>query len=163
MASWTLSRTRTAPDVASVESHTPSPSRLSFARRLSPARPPASPAPVTPTTPHACDILSPTFLTRKRQNRVSAPIPRTSPYGAPYFAAPPLLLDNNYPAYLKTLPQFEGEMHATSSRASDSDEPERGRGRTASIRRVNVSASHAPVPKQRSASVDWTSRTNATS
>ncbi|KAF9486475.1 hypothetical protein BDN70DRAFT_870029 [Pholiota conissans] len=160
VASWTLSRTRTAPDATSNESHTPSPSRLSFARRLSPARPPASPASVTPTTPHAC---SPTFLTRKRQNRVSAPIPRTSPYGAPYFAAPPLLLDSNYPAYLKTLPQFEDEVQASISHVSDSDEPHLGRGRTTSIRRVNLNDSRAPVPKQRSASIDGTTRPNATS
>ncbi|KAF8971673.1 hypothetical protein BDZ97DRAFT_1913589 [Flammula alnicola] len=157
VASWTLSRNRTAPDMTA-ELSSPSPSRLSFARRMSPSRPPTSPAPVTPGTTHASDILSPTFLTRKNQKRVSAPIPRTSPYGAPYFASPPMLLDNNYHSYLKTLPQFEDEIQGASSQASDSDDTERGRGRTPSIRRVSLNPPRRIIHKQRSASEDWTPR-----
>lgn len=156
VAGWTLSRNRgTVSDVTTSESSTASPSRLSFARRMSPSRPVPSPSTATPTSAGMpSELLSPTFLTRKSQKRVSAPIPRTSPYGAPYFAAPPLLLDSNYQAYLKTLPQFEDEIKTTTSQTFDG-EPERGRGRTSSIRRVNLGSL---PPKPRSASVDMTTR-----
>ena len=157
VAAWTLSRHRTAPDV-SAEMPSPSPSRLSFARRMSPSRP-STVSPGTPTTMAAADVLSPTFLSRKSQKRMSAPIPRTLPYGAPYFATPPLLLDNNYPTYLKTLPQFEDEIHAPASHTSDSEEGERCRGRTPGIRRVNLNPPCRMVPKRRSVSDDFTQRT----
>ncbi|KIM47539.1 hypothetical protein M413DRAFT_22186 [Hebeloma cylindrosporum] len=153
VAAWTLSRHRTAPDM-NAEMSSPSPSRLSFARRMSPSRPNSvSPGPAI--TMSAADILSPTFLSRKSQKRASAPIPRTLPYGAPYFATPPLLLDNNYPAYLKTLPQFEDALNVSASHASDGEEC---RGRTPGIRRVNLNPPHRAVPKRRSASEDCIQR-----
>lgn len=158
VAAWNLSRHRTPLGEASAtEPRTASPSRLSFSRRMSPSRPMTSPASATLTAmaTNTSDILSPTFLTRKSQKRISAPIPRTSPYGAPYFAAPPMLLDNNYNAYLKALPQFEDEIKTGTPHTLQIDEPERGRGRTSSIRRVNL---HGLLPTPRSASVDGTIR-----
>ncbi|KDR85681.1 hypothetical protein GALMADRAFT_132345 [Galerina marginata CBS 339.88] len=158
VASFTLSRNRTAPDVTT-ESASPSPSRLSFARRMSPSRPATSPASAVPMS---ADVISPSFLSRKAQKRTSAPIPRTSPYGAPYFASPPLLLNtknnNNYPAYLKGLPQFEDEVRSGSSQALDGDDAEPTRGRTSTIRRVNLNPAPRNIPKRRSASEDWTQR-----
>lgn len=168
MASWALTRHRTAPDVTASDSGSSSPSRLSFTRRKSPARPSTSPgsnAASSTVTSAAPEILSPTFLSRKSQKRVSAPIPRTSPYGAPYFATPPLLLNNNaasaknYHAYLKGLPQFEDETQAAP--ASDVESLERSRGRTPSIRRVNLGTAPDTLPKRRSASEDWTQRPEA--
>ncbi|PPQ77019.1 hypothetical protein CVT25_014836 [Psilocybe cyanescens] len=156
VAGWTLSRNKTAPDVTAIESASPSPSRLSFARRMSPSRPATSPA--TPNSGRCNDCLSPTFISRKAQKRVSAPIPRTSPYGAPYFATPPLLVNNDYPAYLKGLPQFEDEIHSVPSHASDGEDMERHRGRTSSIRRVKLNAAPRVPTNRRSASVDWTPR-----
>ncbi|CAA7264807.1 unnamed protein product [Cyclocybe aegerita] len=155
VAPWTLTRNRTASDVTA-EAATPSPSRLSFRRRASPSRPGSSPARCPASA--AADILSPVFASRKAQKRVSAPIPRTSPYGAPYFAAPPIASDTNYPAYLKTLPQFEDEIKGAPSRtASDGEDVEPVRGRS-SIRRVSLNPPQV-LPKRRSASEDWTQRT----
>ncbi|KAF6766744.1 hypothetical protein DFP72DRAFT_30121 [Ephemerocybe angulata] len=48
----------------------------------------------------------------KPQRRTSTPIPRTSPYEAPYFATPPLLLDDTYSAYLRRQPRFEDDMRS---------------------------------------------------
>ncbi|KAF8910086.1 hypothetical protein CPB84DRAFT_1842742 [Gymnopilus junonius] len=150
---WAISRNRTTPDVA-VEATLPPPSRLSFTRRRAPSRPATSPA----TTSAAHDLLSPTFLSRKAHKRMSAPIPRTSPYGAPYFATPPLLIshNDNYPAYLRGLPQFEDEVQFGRSRNSESSE--RSRGRNTSLRRVSLNP-EATVHK-RSASEDWTPKQN---
>ncbi|KAF8167399.1 hypothetical protein B0H34DRAFT_669859 [Crassisporium funariophilum] len=160
-AVWSSSRPRTPPDVES-DSAVPSPSAFSFARRMSPSRPATSPAPTTPTfaSSVAAEILSPTFLSRKAQRRTSTPIPRTSPYGAPYFASPPVLLDKSYPTYLKGLPQFEDEM-LQSSRASDGEDGERSRGREPTIRRIALNPTRrSGVPKRRSASEDWTIRSS---
>jgi len=153
VASWTLTRNRTAPDVTA-EAALPSPSRLSFTRRRASSRPASSPATATFTAP---DLLSPTFLSRKSEKRTSAPIPRTSPYGAPYFATPPLLISNNndYPAYLKGLPQFEDEVQFGHSQTSDSSERSRGRN---PIRRINLNP--AATVHKRSASEDWTQKQN---
>ncbi|KAJ3514025.1 hypothetical protein NLJ89_g2609 [Agrocybe chaxingu] len=155
IAPWTLTRNRTASDVTA-EAATASPSRLSFRRRASPSRPGSSPARCPASA--AADILSPVFASRKAQKRISAPIPRTSPYGAPYFAAPPIASDTNYPAYLKTLPQFEDEIKGAPTRtASDGEDVEPVRGRS-SIRRVSLNPPQV-LPKRRSASEDWTQRT----
>lgn len=156
VAAWTLSRNKTASDVTAVESASPSPSRLSFARRMSPSRPATSPA--TPNSGRCNDCLSPTFLSRRAQKRVSAPIPRTSPYGAPYFATLPTGVNTDYPAYLKGLPQFEDEIHPAPTHPSDSEDAECHRGRTSSIRRVKLNAAPRIPTKRRSASVDWTPR-----
>ncbi|KAF4611696.1 hypothetical protein D9613_004206 [Agrocybe pediades] len=166
-APWVLTRNRPAPDVTVSDSASSSPSRLSFGRRKSPARPSTSPESIpTTNSSSACpdSLLSPTFLSRKSQKRVSAPIPRTSPYGAPYFATPPLLLNNNstknYHAYLKSLPQFEDEVQSNLS--SEGEGAELSRGRTPSIRRVNLASDPKTSPRRRSASEDWTQRPNST-
>lgn len=133
VATWSNSRARTTGDDTAGFA---SPSRLSFVRLLSPG------IPSTPS-PRSADIQSPTFLSRKAERRRSTPIPRTSPYGAPYFASPPMLLDskkNSYPSYLKALPQFDDEFEMSS---------ERGREPVTGLN---------PGRKRRSASEDWTVR-----
>jgi len=152
---WTLTRNRTSPDVTAESTPqplTPLPlnSPCIFGRRVSPARSPATGSSV------ATEVLSPTFLSRKSQKRVSAPIPRTSPYGAPYFATPPIVLDNSYPTYLKNLPQFEDEMKAAPVITAADSDTEVVRGRTSGIRRVSLQPSPSPIAKRRSMSVDFT-------
>jgi hypothetical protein len=144
VATWSNSRTRMAGEQASA-----SPSRSSFVRLLSPS------APFTPSSSGFADVQSSTFLSNKAERRRSTPIPRTYPYGAPYFASPPVLLGKNtYPSYLKALPQFESEVQFSSGCASERDrEPVTGKISLAS-RRV--------IPKRRSASEDWTVRPLAT-
>ncbi|KAF5312444.1 hypothetical protein D9619_002637 [Psilocybe cf. subviscida] len=159
---WTLSRNRTAPDVLEAAASA-SPSRICFSRRrTSPARPAPAAVPLTPSgsgSSGPSEVLSPSFLSRKGQKRVSAPIPRTSPYGAPYFASPPI--PPAAPKYQslnnKTQRQFDNEVHHISLPASDVEDLEFGRGRKqTSIRRVNLNNSNEPrpVPKRRSASED---------
>ena len=149
MAAWSNSRARTAGD--DTEGFA-SPSRLCFARLLSPGTPTTA-ATLTPSSPGFANIQSPTFLSRKAERRRSTPIPRTRPYGAPYFASPPVLLDkNSYPSYLKTLPQFDDEFELSSARAS-----ERGREPVV-LGRDLLKASRRVLPKRRSASEDWTVR-----
>ena len=144
MAAWSNSRARTVED--DTEGFA-SPSRLSFVRLLSPGTPSTAATTFTPSSPN---IQSPTFLSRKAERRRSTPIPRTCPYGSPYFASPPVLLDkNSYPSYLKTLPQFDDEFELSSARASS----ERGREPVA-----GKDSSHRVIPKRRSASEDWTVR-----
>ena len=151
MAAWSNSRARTAGYDA--EGYA-SPSRLSFVRLLSPGTPSTAATSFTPSSPGFADIQSPTFLSRKAERRRSTPIPRTRPYGAPYFASPPVLLDkNNYPSYLKTLPQFDDEFEVSSARAS-----ERGREPVVLGKDVLLNPSGRVVPKRRSASEDWTVR-----
>jgi hypothetical protein len=142
VATWSNSRARTTGDDSEGFA---SPSRLSFVRLLSPGIPST---PATPSSPRSADIQSPTFLSRKAERRRSTPIPRTSPYGAPYFASPPMLLDkNSYPSYLKALPQFDDEFEISSARGR---EPVTGKDSLDPSRRV--------IPKRRSASEDWTVR-----
>ncbi|KAF8808060.1 hypothetical protein BYT27DRAFT_7098722 [Phlegmacium glaucopus] len=141
VATWSNSRAPTAGDVT--ESGLASSSRLSFARILSPSTPVT--ATLTPSQQTVDGLPS-----HKSDRRRSSPIPRTYPYGAPYFASPPVLLDkNNYPSYLKTLPQFEDEIQFSSARASE-------RGREPAITRVVLNSK--VVHKRRSASEDWTVR-----
>jgi len=154
--SWTRTRHRVSPDAAatvfaeSTHHHSPQP----VLRRMSPVRRSSSPAPGVPGSPGS--EMSPTFLCRKsskREKRVSAPIPRTSPYGAPYFATPPVIPDSSYPAYLKNLPQFEDEIQVAPSQVVDSDsEVVRGRG----IKRIDLKLPPRPIAKRRSMSVDFT-------
>lgn len=145
VAAWSNSRACTAGD--DTESYA-SPSRLSFVRLLSPGTP-STPATFTPSA----NIQSPTVSSRKADRRRSTPIPRTRPYGAPYFASPPVLSDkNSYPGYLKTLPQFGDEFEFSSARAS-----ERGREPVAEKDSLNPSRTRV-IPKRRSASEDWTVR-----
>ena len=149
VAAWSNSRARTAGDDTEAFA---SPSRLSFVRLLSPGTP-STPASFTPSSPAPANIQSPTFLSRKADRRRSTPIPRTRPYGAPYFASPPVLLDkNSYPGYLKALPQFDDEFEFSSARAS-----ERGREPVAGKDSLNPSRTRV-IPKRRSASEDWTVR-----
>lgn len=151
MAAWSNSRARTA----AVDGFA-SPSRLSFVRLLSPATPSTSTSfTATPSSPGFADTKSPTtFLSRKADRRRSTPIPRTHPYGAPYFASPPVLLDkNNYPSYLKGLPQFDDEFVFSSARVS-----ERGREPVVLEKESSKSSRTRVVPKRRSASEDWTVR-----
>lgn len=103
----------------------------------------------TPSSFGPHDIQSPTFSSGKGgRRRSSTPIPRTYPYGAPYFASPPVLLDkNHYPTYLKTLPQFEDEVQLSSERLS-------GMGRA----QVTGKDRRRAIFKRRSASEDWTVR-----
>lgn len=142
MAAWSNSRARTAGDGSSS-----SPSRFRF---LSPS----TPTVFAPSSPGPSDFRSPIFLSPKAERRRSTPIPRTSPYGAPYFASPPVLLDKNtYPSYLKALPQFDDDLQFSSSRAS-------GRGREPVAGKdypLNPSR-RVTIPKRRSASEDWTVR-----
>lgn len=149
MAAWSNSRACTAG--GDTEGFA-SPSRSSFVRLLSPATP-ASLTPSSPAAPALADIQSPTNLSRKADRRRSTPIPRTRPYGAPYFASPPVLLDkNSYSSYLKALPQFGDEFEFSSARASE-------RGREPVARKNSLNPSRARViPKRRSASEDWTVR-----
>ena len=138
MAAWSNSRVRTAGDGSA------SPSRFRF---LSPS----TATTFTPSSPGPTDIQSPAFLSPKAERRRSTPIPRTSPYGAPYFASPPVLLDNSYPSYLKALPQFDDDLQFSSTRASvRAREPVAGKGSLNPSRRI--------IPKRRSASEDWTVR-----
>jgi len=147
VAAWSNSRARTAGD--DMKQGFASPSRSSFVRLLSPSTPPTF-------VSRPAEIQSPTFLSNKAERRRSTPIPRTYPYGAPYFASPPVLLDKNtYPSYLKTLPQFEDEVQFSTGRASLSErrrEPVTGR---VSFTR---NPSRRSIPKRRSASEDWTVR-----
>lgn len=114
-----------------------SPSRSSLVRLLSPSIPSSGP--------------TNTCLSSKAERRRSTPIPRTYPYGAPYFASPPVLLDKNtYPSYLKALPQFEDEVQFSSARASE-------RGSDQVTGKVLYPSSRV-IPKRRSASEDWTVR-----
>lgn len=147
MAAWSNSRARTAGD--DTEPGFASPSRLSFVRLLSSSTPTTTTT-FTTSLPGSVDVLSPTSLSRKSDRRRSSPIPRTYPYGAPYFASPPVLLDkNDYPSYLKALPRFEDETQFSSARTSE-------RGREPAIRRVPLNP--RVVQKRRSASEDWTVR-----
>lgn len=57
------------------------------------------------------------------------------PYGPPYFATPPMLLDDYHSTYLNNRPQLKDELR--NSRAPESDS-ELARGRT--IRRVPLSS-----------------------
>lgn len=95
----------------------------------------------------------------KPQRRTSTPIPRTSPYEAPYFATPPLLLDDTYSAYLRRQPRFEDDMRPAAS--SDSTGSTRGRGSNPQELEGELPRSNGqrrPVPKRRSASEDWSPR-----
>ena len=150
MAAWSNSRARTA----AVDGFA-SPSRLSFVRLLSPGTPSTSTSfTATPSSPGFADIQSPTFLSRKADRRRSTPVPRTRPYGAPYFASPPVLLDKkSYPSYLKGLPQFDDEFEFSSAHAS-----ERGREPVVLGTETLKSSRTRGVPKRRSASEDWTVR-----
>lgn len=145
VAAWSNSRTRTAGEQAFA-----SPSRSSFVRLLSPS----TPTTFTPSSSGFANIQSPTFLSNKAERRRSTPIPRTYPYGAPYFASPPVLLGKNtYPSYLKALPQFESEVQLSSGYASERDrEPVMGKISLARNPSCKV------IPKRRSASEDWTVR-----
>jgi hypothetical protein len=164
VAAWSNSRARTA----GVETEClASPSRLSFVRLLSPGTPSTAAAATTNFTPSSSsglssDIQSPTFLSRKAakaERRRSTPIPRTRPYGAPYFASPPVLLDkNSYPSYLKALPQFGDEFEVSSTRAAS----ERGREPVVQLGNNSLKPSRKVVPKRRSASEDWTVRSPTT-
>jgi hypothetical protein len=141
VAAWSNSRARIAGD--DTEGFN-SPSRLSFVRLLSPGIPSMA---ATPSSPGSADIQS-----CKADQRRSTPIPRTSPYGAPYFASPPVLLDkNSYPGYLKTLPQFDDEFEFSSARASE-------KGREPVAETDSLNPSRRVIPKRRSASEDWTVR-----
>lgn len=148
MAAWSNSRVHAAGE--DIEHGFASPSRLSFVRLLSPSTPTTTT--FCPSSPGSADIISPTTSRKERRSsHSSTPIPRTHPYGAPYFASPPVLLDQNrsYPTYLKTLPQFEDDF--SSARASDG-------GRESAIRRVALNPNRRVVCKRRSASEDWTVR-----
>lgn len=147
VAAWSNSRVRTARDEGYA-----SPSRSSFVRLLSPSTPTTSTT-FTPASPGPTDVLSPTSLCRKAERRSSAPIPRTHPYGAPYFASPPVSLHKNtYSSYLKGPPQFEDEVQFSSARAS-----ERGR-EPATILRAPLNPGRRVIAKRGSASEDWTVR-----
>lgn len=104
-----------------------------------------------------------TSISKKSQRRISTPIPRTLPYEAPYFATPPLLLDNSYSAYLRRLPRFEDEIHpAPEGDQSRSHSHPRGRGTskdpvTQLAPRSNGQRTRV-IPKRRSASEDWSPR-----
>ncbi len=139
---------RKAPDMNAVYPPKESPSFLSFRRRSSSAtrNPTTSLAKYSPST---TDLLSPTFFVRKSQNRTSVPIPRTMPYGPPYFATPPVLLDRQ--SHLKSLPQFQDEM-ITDLRTADSDS-ELLQGQI--TRRVSLTAAPPRSPKIRSFSADF--------
>ena len=150
MAAWSNSRASTVGDVEGFAS----PSRLSFVRMLSPGTP-STAATFIPSSPGLPDIQSPTYSSRKSDRRRSTPIPRTHPYGAPYFASPPVLLDknlNSYPNYLKALPQFDNEFEFSSARASAE------RGREPVVGKDSLYPGRRVIPKRRSASEDWTVR-----
>lgn len=101
-APWSASRSRTPTEITiDSEPQTPSTSRLSLVRCFTPTRSNTCP-PSTATS--TCRSRS-----RKAQRRTSTPIPRTSPYAAPYFASPPIILDDGYSG----LPQLEDEVSFT--------------------------------------------------
>lgn len=95
------------------------------------------------------------FLSRHKTQK--APTPRTTPYGAPYFATPPAIGEVSYPDYLRTLPQFDEEAHGPSSRAHEND----SRGRDRSIKRVSLNQpkKFPSESERRSASEDGKLRT----
>jgi hypothetical protein len=98
-----------------------------------------------------------TLLPKKPTRRTTAPIPRTMPYEAPYFATPPVLPDDSYSSYLRRLPQFEGDMHAPSVPldSSHSNPNSKIPAPTRESRSLGASSRTRPVPKRRSASEDW--------
>ncbi|KAF8899106.1 hypothetical protein BD779DRAFT_60578 [Infundibulicybe gibba] len=79
---WSLARPRTAPEMKSKTNTT----RLSFRRRFS-NETPSSSLNSTPSPPRSNTPAS--YFSRNNQRRASMPVPRTSPYEAPYFATPP--------------------------------------------------------------------------
>ena len=133
-SSFVLLRNRASPNTTRAEPPKDSPFRSTFRRCSSPARFDSS----RTGHPSAADVISPTFFTRKKQQRVSAPIPRTMPYGPPYFATPPIVLDNHYSTHLKNLPQFRNEANSDPQAHQSDSEVTLGRA----IRRVSLGAIH---------------------
>ncbi|KAH6917064.1 hypothetical protein BKA70DRAFT_1417839 [Coprinopsis sp. MPI-PUGE-AT-0042] len=127
---WTNSRKLSSESAASVEAS--SSSKASSSKSSSPC-------------PSAASL--PSMLQKKSYRRVSAPASRTSPYEAPYFATPPLVLDDSYSHYLRKLPQFDDEVASNPSHSSRSstDRPSSSSGISRKIQR--------PTPKRRPASV----------
>ncbi|KAF9531891.1 hypothetical protein CPB83DRAFT_46035 [Crepidotus variabilis] len=147
-----LTRPRNAIDLT-IDTPAPSPSRISFRRGPSPARPSSSPSRCASPLPSASDLLSPTFL-RKSQKRASVPIPRTMPYGAPYFATPPAPIVPdiiNQPGYPNTSSQTNEDTNDSRKSSLDSDS-EVSRGR--SIKRITLNCATRTGPKRKSASID---------
>ncbi|KIK07290.1 hypothetical protein K443DRAFT_673551 [Laccaria amethystina LaAM-08-1] len=105
-APWSASRTRTPTEIAiDSEPQTSSTSRLSLVRCFTPTR--------SNTCPPSTATLTCRSRSRKAQRRTSTPIPRTSPYAAPYFASPPIILDDGYSGYSRGLPQLEDKVSLT--------------------------------------------------
>jgi hypothetical protein len=129
---WTNSRKLSSESATSVEASTSS--KASSSKSNSPC-------------PSVASL--PSMLQKKSQRRVSAPASRTSPYEAPYFATPPLVLDDSYSQYLRKLPQFDDEAASNSSHSSRSstERPSSSGGISHKIQR--------PTPKRRPASVGW--------
>ncbi|TFK41872.1 hypothetical protein BDQ12DRAFT_677306 [Crucibulum laeve] len=161
---WSLSRNRNGLDITVTEplaTKTPSPSRSVF-NRCRPTRAPPSPSPSVAPLPSVTLVPTPTtasFFNRKTERRKSNPVRRTLPYEAPYFASPPLILEE----YIKALPQFEEEPKSVPERASASDDnistSPRGRGRQPSNdKTLGSPAPQRPIPKRRSASAGWVER-----
>lgn len=134
---WVNSRKLSSESSISIEASTQaSPSLVCFQKSASPT---------TKCSTSSSSVSSlPSMLQRKSQRRVSAPVSRTSPYEAPYFATPPLVSDDSYSQYLRKLPQFDDEF-GTISPQSSKDRPSSSSGISHQIQR--------PVPKRRPASV----------
>ena len=141
------------------EPQTSSTSRLSLVRCLTPTRSNTCP-PLTATS--ACRSRS-----RKAQRRTSTPIPRTSPYAAPYFASPPIVLDDGYSGYSRGLPQLEAEVSITLKQSPVTGEfgEKQSNGWDQSHTTTSIQGrfprGQRVVSKRRSASEGWATRSPA--
>ncbi|TFK77467.1 hypothetical protein BDN72DRAFT_953900 [Pluteus cervinus] len=162
---WSINRSRpttqTTCEVASTKSPTTT-SRLPFTRRpaTAPGNSNSSPTDSTKESTssfHPIHSISNSFKSspfmRKNSRRGSTPVPRTQPYGAPYFAEPPIADDSYVRLRLAEIAEDKG---------FNSDHPveaEEARGRR--LQEVNAEAQsqlghgRRPIHKRRSASAGW--------
>ncbi|KAF9015719.1 hypothetical protein BDQ17DRAFT_1418762 [Cyathus striatus] len=115
---WCTSKNKLNPDPIPEPNRKPTSSRLSFTRCLnSRSTPSTSPAPVSTPTLTSTPSPSSTSFFLKPQRRTSAPVRRTLPYEAPYFASPPLILEDK-----NDRPQTRSFRGKPTSTASDNDQ-----------------------------------------
>lgn len=156
-APWSASRSRTPAEITiDSEPQTSSTSRLSLVRCFTPTR--SNTCPPSPAT-FTCRSAS-----RKAQRRTSTPIPRTSPYAAPYFASPPIILDDGYAGFSRGLPQSEDEVSPTPKPSPVMGEfgEKQSRGwdqsHTTTSTHGRFPRGQRVVSKRRSASESWATR-----